>query len=227
MRKIILLIFSITLFSFVDVSSDKKNPYFEGQIIYGIEYISNHVKMSPTELEQYIGSKMVLTFKNGNYKKEFFSPEGKLVRETICNIKELKSYSRSHYSDTIYFSDVKRYDVNTTLEILSDTTIDNHPCAVVKTGYTFQTGNPDMPISELEDITIYAKDLAVNPDWYADYNEGRYNEIIAYTKGIFIARISKDLYWEEKMKFKSINARKVVDSELEMMIDKNTPLKEL
>ena len=134
MKRLILLIFSITLLSPSDYSASlEKTKYFEGQVIYDIEYTPYNKTISPNKIKEMVGSKMILTFKKGNYKKEYFSPNGKLLQERILNLKDNKSYMSTKDSDTIFWMDITKNTSNTTFEVLKDSTVLNHPCTIIKT----------------------------------------------------------------------------------------------
>ncbi|MGJ8593129.1 MAG: hypothetical protein ACSHXF_11300 [Aquaticitalea sp.] len=169
---------------------------------------------------------MILTFKKGNFKKEYFSPSGKLLQKRILNLKSQKSYIKTFDSDTIFWIDITKNDSKTTFEILNDSTILNHPCTVIKTK-TIVTGDSYNGQSfEVGGLFKYAQDLSINPSWYKNYKEGNFNEIAEVGKGIPIVTINKGIYWEQRLMVSSITERKVKNSELKMKL-KNYPLKEL
>ena len=227
MKRIIILIFSISLFSFINYNSDlKKEKYFEGQVTYEIEYSPYDKKFQPERIKELVGSKMILTFKKGNYKKEYFSPNGKLLQERILNLKDKKSYLRTSDSDTIYWMDITKNDSKTSFEILNDSIILNHPCTVIKTKTIVSGDNFNGRSFEVGGLFKYAKDLPINPSWYKDYKEANFNEIAKSGKGIAIVTINKGIYWEQKINVKTITERKVKKRELKINLN-NAPLKEL
>ena len=70
------------------------------------------------KLKELIGSKMVLTFKKGNYKKEYFSPNGDALEQRFLILKDEKSYQKTNSSDTISWFDFTQEDTKTTFEVL-------------------------------------------------------------------------------------------------------------
>jgi len=228
MKKIFLLIISISFLSFVQKDRDlEKSKYFEGQIIYDIEYSPYSDNFPSEKLKELIGSKMVLTFKKGNYKKEYFSPSGNLVQQRYLSLKDEKSYARTNDSDTIIWLDITKHESKTTFEIMKDSTILNHPCRIIKTKSIVSVEQFKNKPFEIESVFKYAKDLPVNPVWYSNYYEDNFNEIIRIGKGIAIVSIHKGILWEQKIKLKSIIKRKVKDKEIKLNISKNTPLKKI
>lgn len=228
MKQIFLLLFSIFLFSFISYNPSSVKPrYFEGQVTYSIEYAPYDDRFLPERIKEHIGSKMVLTFKNGDYKKEFFAPDGTLLQERFLNLKEEKTYLKVHDTDTIYWVNITKSDSKTKFEVLNDSTIFDHLCKVIKTKTTV-TGPEfgEEPI-EMEGFYMYAKDLPINPDWYTNFYEENYNDIVKEAKGITLLSINKGIYWEQTTKVTSISKRKVKRSELAIDIDKDAPLKEL
>jgi len=227
MKRTILLIFSISLFSFIDNNSNfKKTTYFEGQITYEIEYSPYEKKFAPERIKELIGSKMILTFKKGNYKKEYFSPNGELLQERILNLKDKKYYFRTNDSDTIYWMDITKNDSKTTFEVLSDSSILNHPCTIIKTKTIVSGESFNGQSFEIGGLFKFAQDLPINPNWYKDYKEGNFNEIAKSGKGIAIVTINKGIYWEQRIKAISIIERKVKKSELNINFN-NAPLKKI
>lgn len=228
MKRLILLIFSITLLSPIDYNSSlEKTKYFEGQVIYNIEYTPYNKNFSPDRIKEMVGSKMILTFKKGNYKKEYFSPNGELLQERILNLKDYKSYMSTKDSDTIFWIDITKNTSKTTFEVLKDSTILNHPCTIIKTKSAVSLKSHNEEPFEIEGIFKYAKDLPVNPDWYVNYKEGNFNEIIESGKGISIETINRGMYWEQQIKVVLIIERKVKKSEVKIKINNKTPLQEL
>lgn len=228
MKKITLLLCSISFLSFVGNDEYIDNTiYFEGQVTYEIEYSPYDENISPLKLKELIGSTMVMTFKKGNYKKEYFSPDGSLVQQRNLNLKEERSYLRTTDSDTIYWIDITKNDTKTLFETLKDSTILGHPCKVIQTNSIVTGKNFGGKPFEVEGVTSYAKDLPVNPDWYTHYYEGNFNEIIEVAKGIAIVTIDKGIFWEQRMKLKSVVPRRVSNKEIRIEISKDRPLKQL
>jgi hypothetical protein len=228
MKQILLLLFSIFLLSFVGYNPNAEKPkYFEGQITYDIEYAPYEKRFKAEKIKEHLGSKMVLTFKDGDYKKEYFAPDGKLLQVRALNLKEEKTYLKLHDSDTIFWFDITKNESFTKFEILKDSTVFNYPCKVVKTNTTMTIKNFSNESVDLDAMYLYAIDLPINAAWYENYYEGNFNEIAKIGEGIALLSIIKGLYWEQTIKVTSVNKRKVKRSELTIKIDKDASLKEL
>lgn len=225
--KTFLLLASILLSSFINYDSSIINePYFEGQITYDIEYTSYSEKFQLEKIKEFVGSKMILTFKDGNYKKEYFSPSGTLLQKRILNLKDRKSYLKTSDTDTIFWVDITKNDSKTTFEVLNDTIILKHPCTVIKTKTIVSGKNFKEKSIEVEGLFSYAKDLPINPIWYNEYMESDFKEISKFGKGIAILTINKGMFWEQRIIATAIEKRKVKKTELDINL-KNVPLKEL
>lgn len=229
MKMIFLILFATLLLSCIgSISSTKQNTYFEGEIHYEIEYAPyDEDQFSPENLKEMIGSTMIQTFKDGNFKKEFFSPDGELIYTRILNLKKSKSYSLNSDSDTIFWVDVSKKGTLTTIESIADSSFLNHPCVLIHSKSTVSGPGFGSKTFEVSSVNAYAKDLAVNPEWYVHFEEGNFNEIVKKARGIAIFSINKGIYWEQKIQMKSIISRKVKDSELTLKHPKNAPFKEL
>jgi len=228
MKRILLVVFILSIFSFSkDDGNIKHTPYFEGQVVYDIEYTSNNDNIPAQKLMEFIGSKMVLTFKKGDYKKEYFSPSGLLLQERILNLKKGRNYLRAPNNDTIYWVDITKHDTKTSFSVVKDTTILDHHCKIISTKSIVPGENFGDKTIGVEGLYIYAQDLPVNPEWYSNYLEGNFNEIIEVEKGIAIETTSRSVHWEQRIKLKSVIKRKVKNKEIDLKITRATPLKEL
>lgn len=195
--------------------------YFEGQIIYDIEYSPYDNSFESENLKELMGSKMILTFKDGDYKKEYFSPSGKKLRDVKLILKDKKMYSKRFDSDTISWVDITENDTKITFEKLADSIVEGYSCRVLDTEITVRWNNEYYLV---EGLYIYAQELPINPAWYSDFNEANYNEIMNIAKGIAIIEVEGGLFWEQKLEMSSIVHRKVKNSEIRMKLNKNTPL---
>ncbi|NHN28129.1 hypothetical protein FIA58_020820 [Flavobacterium jejuense] len=227
MNKIFILIFSALIFYSAGHKLDsKRKKYFEGEIIYKIEYEPYEEKYQADRIKELIGSKMVLTFKHGNYKKEYFSPDGKLLQKRVLKLKDKKSYFKTYDSDTIYWIDITVNESKTQFKQLNDTVILNHPCNTIRTKTVVTGENFGGQSFEVGGVFNYAQDLAINPKWYEDYKEGNFNEIAELAKGVSLRTINEGVYWEQKIVAVSINRRKVKKSEFDINLT-DKPVKKL
>lgn len=220
----LIIAFSISALSFKPAC--KKKSYFEGEIIYQIDYKPYSTAFRAERIQELIGSKMVLTFKKGNYKKAYFSPDGKLLQTRILNLKDKKSYLIPSDSDTIYWLDITLNASQTDFKELNDTLIMNHPCKSLQTRTVVTLESTQGSTMELEGIYRYAQDLPINPKWYRDYKEGNYQEMVAIAKGIALQEINKGVYWEQTLTAITIRPREVKELELDLQIA-DRPTKEI
>lgn len=204
----------------------EKEKHFEGQITYEIEYTPYNNDFSAERIKALIGSRLVLTFKKGNYKKEYFSPNGELLQERFLILKDKKNYQRTSTSDTIYWIDITKYASKTVFTVLKDSTFLNHPCTIVETESIVTIDGFNREPQKVGGIFKYAKDLSINPKWYKNYKEGNFNNIVKSAPGIAIQSINKGVYWEQTITMISITRRKVLKSELNIDL-KDVPLKKL
>lgn len=208
--------------------TSEHDKYFEGVVTYSIEYTNSFGNIPPDKLEQLkelIGSKMVLTFKNGNYRKDFLSPSGKILGERFLNLQQEKNYHIPHDLDTIYWFDITRYDMKTDFKQIKDSVILNQPVTGVATETIIS--NYGERIRTIKGIYYYAKELNVNPSWYKNYKESNFREIIKIGKGIQLYYLNEGVYWTQIIQAVDISHRKVKDSEITIRMDKNKALIEL
>ncbi|QIE58985.1 hypothetical protein G5B37_05235 [Rasiella rasia] len=228
MKRVLVLVVCFACFSFM--CGNQNTPtrdYFEGQVVYDITYTPYSDSYPIERLKELIGSKMVLTFKNGNYKKEYYAPNGELVQERFVQLKHDKSYFRTKDSDTVYWVDITINDTKTTFTVLKDTVVMNHPCRIITTKSTVSgEGFEGKPI-EVKGVTTYAQDLPVNPKWYNNFYEGNFNEISKEGKGIAIVTVNKGMFWEQTLSMTSVTHRKVKNKEIKIKNLKSAPLKQL
>ncbi|WP_107037547.1 hypothetical protein [Brumimicrobium mesophilum] len=198
--------------------------FFEGQIVYDIDYKPYEQNFSSERLKEMIGSRMILTFKDGNFKKEFFSSDGSKLSERTLSLKDKKLYSKSNDSDTVLWIDITVTSTKVTFEKLKDSVVFEYPCTIIstKTVVTF-----DNEIYNVAALYNYAKDLPINPEWYVDFKEGNFYEIMKVGKGIAVREVNKGLFWEQKLEMRSISHRKVKNSEIKVKLNKKSALKEL
>lgn len=205
---------------------DKKQRYFEGQIEYQINYSSNNPNIDIKELQESRGSKMILTYKKGNYKKEYFSPNGKLVEQRFLNIRENKSYLKKSKSDTIYWFNINNNDSKTNFKLTGKQSVLNYDCKVIETK-TIVTG-PGFGGQEykMEGRYLFAEKLPVNPKWYKNYLEADYNKIIKIGQGIVLEKLYKSDFYEMSIIATSVQHKKISRKSLFIDLD-NNPKKEI
>lgn len=217
----VLLVIYLT-FSWNVLSQELPDEYFEGQIFYDIEY--KDVKgYSSDQLELVLGSRMIYTFKEGNTKKEYFSRDGKLLSTRYLDLNESRSCAVYSGIDTIPWFDISENGTEIDFEITGDTVIKEYECKELT---TVSVTNSNEKIFELYVKWYYANSLPINPNWYDDYYEGRFNEIMDLVPQIPIEwEVTRDL-WKENVKFSKIIYRKVKKNEVSFDPGKR-PMKKL
>jgi len=205
---ILLMIFIFSCTSTKEVTQDK---YFEGEIVYNIDYSNISVELSANYLEENIGDKIILTFKNGNQKKEYYSKSGKLLSVRFLDLEQKKSFSKSTNEDTVNWVDITKQDTKLTFEQIKDSTVMGYSVVGVKTVGSTIVNDETFYLSGQ---FYYAKKLRINPEWYKDYYEANFNEIIKIGKGITISQVSNTPYWITTLNATRVKRRKVKDSEL-------------
>ena len=187
------------------------NNYFEGEIVYDIDYSNISVKLSADYLEENIGDKIILTFKNGNHKKEYYSKSGKLLSVRFLDLEQKKSFSKSTNEDIVNWIDITKQDTKLSFNKIKDSTILGYSSIGVKTSGTTLVNEETFYLSGQ---FYYAKNLKINPDWYKNHFEANFNEIIKIGKGITISQKTNTPYWITTINATQVKRRKLKDSEL-------------
>ena len=210
-----------------ELINNAETPYFEGEIHFTITYDSVPSNMNSKFLEDVIGSKMILVFKNGNHRKEYYSPQGKLISQRFLDLSVLKSFNIRPDEDTVFWFDITKPDSKTNFTKINDTIIKDYKCITIRSKTL--TPNPQNKEQNLVIKSIYqaATELAVNPTWFSEYNEGNFNEMIKLTKSLVIETYEKGPFWNTTIIADKIIWRKVKNNELEIENLKGRPLKEL
>ncbi len=220
--KTILGLFSLLfLISFKESDTD----YFEGEIIYDVEYISKNENFTNEKIKQIAGSKIIQIFKKGNYIKKSYTPDNELIRTIYLDLNKGKYFVEAKLEDIIYWVDITKNDSKSTFKILNDSIIGDYKCKIIESETVVNLNNSEKSI--IKSKNAYAYDLAVNPKWYFNYKEGNFNEIIVHAKSISVELISDELYWVKIIKVKKVNNRKISPNELKYSFPKNKILKEL
>ena len=205
----------------------EKESYFEGVITYSIDYLPLSDNYSRESLKEFIGAKMILTFEQGNFKKEYYSSNGNLLSQRYLNLDDQRSYSKSIGNDTIYWFDITKLDSRTEFIRIRDTTILNHPTIGIGTEtFVSGVGFGDKTFRVVGEY-YYSKSLRVDPNWYVNYKEGNFNEIIKVGKGIQLLTISEGLFWAQIISAQSIEIKDIEKSDITLEIKEDALLKEL
>lgn len=229
MKHLFFIFITLLAFSCNSIKHENQNNtgYFEGVITYEIDYEPYNKHITPDLLKDQIGEKMILTFKDGNYKKEYFAPNGKLLGVRVLNLQENKMYLRSHDRDTTFWFDIRKADTKTNFSRGNDTIIFNHPAVVIETTSSVKSSELPDKVYEISDKTYFSKKLKVNPNWYKNFKEASFDEIIAVGKGIRIFEVNKGIYWIRTTKAIDIKEKSINKETLKIKLDSTTILKEI
>jgi len=93
--------FALLLVVVLQCSGYSQN-YFEGRIVYTLEFKLKNSNLNPDMLKEYLGRGLTLLFKDGNYYNRF---DGGIYEFQIYNKTDNRSYMKKRGSDTIYWSD--------------------------------------------------------------------------------------------------------------------------
>lgn len=225
----ILIFLSTLTFSCIapNKSGTSRNPYFEGVVTYEISYQPYSDRFQEKDLQESIGSKMMLSFKDGNLKKEYFSSNGALLYVRYLHVKEKKAYSTSPGSDTIYWIDLTKNDSKTIFSRIADTTILSQQTIGIETKTTTISNDFPNQVFQVSGNYFYSTELRVDPNWYQNCIEGNYDEIIQIGKGIQLLMINNGVFWTQKMTAVKIEKRDVSLNEVTLKLPKKAVLKEL
>ena len=216
----------VVLFYFISSCSFSENDseYFEGVIEYNIDYIPYSDSFTSADLEDVAGDKSILTFKKGNYKKEIYAKNGKLLSTIIFDKAQNKSFIKFVDQEIIYWVDITKHDTKLQFNQIKDSVCLGYSLIGVKTVGTTPVADSTL---DIWGYYYYAKDLKINPDWYSNYFEANVNEIMKIGKGISLIEIMGLPHWQKSIHATSIQKRKVSDDELKVKFDKNLKLEEL
>jgi len=220
MKTFTLVFFLIILYSCESAKkfNNSDNTYFEGEIEYNIDYSDILINVSSNYLEENIGDKIIFTFKNGNQKKKYYSKSGKLLSVRFLDLDQKKSFSKSTNEEIINWVDITKQNTKLAFEQIKDTTVIGYSAVGIKTVGSSVVNEQTF---FLTGKFYYAKKLKINPEWYNDYNEANFNEIIKIGKGITISQTSNTPYWTTTLSATYVKKRKVKDSELKFDISGN------
>jgi hypothetical protein len=169
-----------------------------------------------------MGDEMIMTFKEGNYTKRFYTPNGNLVTEIFLDIEKGKSYYKSFDNDTIYWFDITKNDSKTTFKRSKDSSIIDQPTIVIHTESVIGKTSEKVK-AEIH----FAKNIKVNPLWYSNYKEGNFNEYIQVGKGVQLRFVMNTPYWTKIINANSIEHKLINKADLKCVLNENSILKEI
>ncbi|GLB48219.1 hypothetical protein [Neptunitalea lumnitzerae] len=201
--------------------------YFEGTITYDITYISSKKGIDKNRLMALEGNKMVMTFKNGNYKKEFFAPDKSWLRSYYLLVENKKTYAKVADTDTVYWYSMAQRTSDAFITKGKDSVILNHKVVGFNSNIKVTLKTQPDSVFYVTSSYYFAPDLKVNPDWYEGFTEYRFDELFRRGKGIQLFMIEEGLYWTKIYTPTAINRRPVKDSELTLNLPEGTVFLEL
>lgn len=154
----------IVIILLIGCSSEKKEDYFEGTIIYthNIQLKTDKVRMS--YLDSMIGNKALLYYKNGSYYEIY--DKGFPIEE-IYDVNTNKIYFKKNLSDTLFWSDcneppkpMEKYEINKGKVVINGITCDEYITYYKNKTVSFYF-NPDS--------------FKINPAWYKNFTVGNKN----------------------------------------------------
>jgi len=204
----------------------QKPGYFQGQVEYSLEYIPRDAHVQPEQIAELVGSRMIMIMgSKGNYKQQFFAPDGTLRSARYVDLREKKAYMKMADVDTLFWFDITVEDTKSRFTVLGDTLIDQHPCVVID-GQNLIIERNGQQIT-LEDQYIFATDLPINPEWYREFKEANYYRLMSLARGILLESTIEVGYWKRRLKARSIEWRKVKKREFTFPEWKDLPHKQM
>lgn len=208
------------LFCIFFMSAEQKSEYFEGEIIYDIEYQLNPTASDIEDLTFDQSIKMIMLFKDGNMYKKYYNSENDLLEERLLVLNEKKYYQRSTDNDTIYWFDITKNDSPTTYEITGKTRLLNQNCTVVR-AITSLGEN-----ISFEAESIYSDELKTNRNWYKNFKEANFNGLAEKIDVILLKQVSYSTIYNKVIRATKIIHRSVDLSNHEFDF-KGKPFKEI
>ena len=128
------------------------------------------------------------------------------------------------YDDTVLWFDITENDTKLDFQVIKDTLIGDYSCRRVDTkSETISNGDTSKYFARW----YFADSLKLNADWYDNYNEGSYNEIMDSIPQIPVEYFVSGYPWVQRYKFYKIEQRKVKRKEVLYTPRRKTPKKEL
>lgn len=160
-----------------------KKPYFEGQIISSNEYSVLNENISIEDLKNTFGTKEVMSFKDGFFKKNYYNPEGGLIMTAIYDQENNKLYREYAGENVTYFSIPSENNFICSYEEIGTAEILNTACDKVKLNIKPKTGTLGYD-DNMTIIYYLSNTFKLDPEWYNEYKESCYNEVISIYPGM-------------------------------------------
>lgn len=205
-------------------STNGTSDFFEGKIVYDLNYISKQENVSNERIQQFIGSKMIFFIKNGNTRREYYNPEGKLLNFRIFNQKDHISYMNIVDEDTIFYHDPIVEEFDNEIKKEEDIhTIAGYECSKISVISTPKAGFEKYGINSSN--YYITPELKINPEWFSNFNSDGYNAVVALGKGCALGIDSSSKWWDQELRATEVIPEKL-DDKLFIM-DKNKHMKEI
>ncbi len=200
-------------------AEDKKE--FEGVITYKVDILCDN----PEALAYYkntFGSKVNYYFKKGDFRKEYYSMDNKLVRITIYKKKTNTNYHNGLNNDTITFQSagIENCKIETINTKKDKTTLLDLQCDY----YKFKISNDTIVYMNYKMEFWANSEININSDKFINFKDGGFDYIFSKTKSLPL-KYSMDI-GRAKIIY---TATKIDYSELKdelFYIDESKPLKE-
>jgi len=218
MIKQLTILITILLLLSCKVEDEKE---FEGVITYKIDIQCDN----PEALASYknaFGTKINYYFKKGDFRREFYSLDDKLVRTTIYKEKTNTNYHNGLNNDTITFQSagIENCKIETIKSKKDETTILDLQCDYNK----FKISNDTIVYMNYKMEFWTNSEIIINSDRFMNFKDGGFDYILSKTKSLPL-KYSMDIGMAKII----YTATKIDYSELKdelFSIDESKPLKE-
>ena len=201
----------------------EEGEYFEGVLEYSIDYELVNLNYSKEKLKEHLGTKVIRSFSQGNWRDDFYNQNGTWVRTSIMNQTDKKYYYEVLGNDTVYYIDINKTDYKTTIKQNIDTIIENHNCWSLECISIKSTLQPDTVLSQF----YISQSLSVNSSWYMNYINGGYDRIFNIAPGIIVTVKHTNAGYIQNRKLVSNKIEKIDKSKFEIessRVIKRSPL---
>ena len=176
------IVLCVLLYCVCFAHAQNADKYFEGTVTYSIEYAPLMENVLIDKIQDYFGTQLVFSMRNGFTKKVFSDRNGKIVQTRFFDpVNNISSYF-SNRNDTLYQYHPYKNDFNTlAYEKLKDTVIDGITLQGTKVVGKSKT---DAKRDVLTYCYYFDKKLKVDPSYFKRCNEGEWAKIIEQYKSV-------------------------------------------
>jgi|GEM_PF-2694288 len=190
--KLISVIFSIIFLTFVlsgvSCSAQKAPKEFEGMIVYEVKSVSDDAKLL-NRLNHVSGNKMIIYYKDGNYKRENYLNE-KLLITTLYLAETNMVYHCFAQADTIIYNnaDLMNYSVDSVYSPAGQEPILGYNCNYVY----IKLSNDSIPWMNYEIEAWGSKDLFIAENRFENFKDGAKNLVVEHLKSLSLKTVMKN-----------------------------------